>query len=130
MKYRTKELDIALLLLPQDGELGANEQILDKKRLGIYNYLKSKRLVTLNYENDDTILNVGLTDEGISFTTKGGFIAEEFNQKYEKQREKEKQHWEEKQRYKNRRIVIWSALIGAITGSFASLLAQYFFQIL
>ena len=130
MTYRTKELDIALLLLPQDGNLAAVEQISDKKRLGIYNYLKSKRLVTVNYNNDSTVLNAGLTDEGIEFISKGGFIAEEFNQKYEKQREKEKHHWEVKQRKRVRRKVFWSALIGAIVGALASLLVQYYLQIL
>ena len=66
MNYRTKELDIALLLLPQDGKLGTGKHISDKKRLGIYNYLKSKRLVTLNYKDDDTIHKAGLTDDNSS----------------------------------------------------------------
>ena len=130
MKYRTKELDIAMLLLPQDGELGSSEQISDKKRLGIYNYLKSKKLVTLNYEKDETVRNAGLTDEGIAFIVEGGFIAEEFNKTHEKQREKEKQHWEWKQRKKIRRVVFWSALIGIIAGGLVGLYLQYCFQFL
>ena len=130
MKYRTKELDIALLLLPQEGSLGAGEQISDKKRLGIYNYLKSKGFVIVNYNNDDSIHNAALTDDGIAFITEGGFIAQEFNKNHEKQRERDKHYWEEKQRKRNRRIVFWSVLIGAITGGIMGLLAQYFFQIL
>ena len=130
MKYRTKELDIALLLLPQEGSLGAGEQISDKNRLGIYNYLKSKGLVIVNYNNDDSIHNAALTDDGIAFITEGGFIAQEFNKNHEKQRERDKHYWEEKQRKRNRRIVFWSVLIGAITGGIMGLLAQYFFQIL
>ena len=130
MKYRTKELDISLLLLPQEGSLGAGEQISDKKRLGIYNYLKSKGFVIVNYNNDDSIHNAALTDDGIAFITEGGFIAQEFNKNHEKQRERDKHYWEEKQRKRNRRIVFWSVLIGAITGGIMGLLAQYFFQIL
>ncbi|MFC2113315.1 hypothetical protein ACFLTA_08610 [Bacteroidota bacterium] len=130
MKYRTKELDIAMLLLPQDGDLGASEQISDKTRLGIYNYLKSKKLVTLKYKKDDTIREAGLTDEGIAFIVEGGFIAEEFNKNHEKQREKEKQHWEWKQRKKVRRVVFWSALIATIIGFLVGLYLQYHLQIL
>ncbi len=130
MKYRTKDLDIAMLLLPQDGSLGVCDQMTDKKKLVIYNYLKSKKLVTVNYNNDDTVLNAGLTDEGIEFIAKGGFISEEFNKNYEKQQKIDKQYWEGEQRKKVRRAVIWSALIGVLVGGFAALLVQYYFQIL
>ena len=128
MKYRTKELDIAMLLLPQDGKLGTGKQISDKNKLGIYNYLKSKRLVTLNYKDDNTIQKAGLTDEGIAFINKGGFCAEEFNQTFEKQREKEIQDWKEKHRKRIRRIVFWSILIGTLIGTLVGALVQYYYH--
>ncbi len=130
MKYRTKELDIAMLLLPQDGELGSSEQISDMKRLGIYNYLKSKKLVSLEYKNDDAISKAGLTEEGIAFIVEGGFIAEEYIQKHEKQREFEKLQWKGKQRKIMRKKVFWALLIGTFVGSLVSALVQYYFQIL
>ena len=130
MKYRTKELDIAMLLLPQDGSLGSSKQIFDKKRLGIYNYLKSKELVTINYKDDNTIQKAGLTNEGLAFINKGGFCIEEFNQTYEKQREKEIQDWEEKHRKKTRRIVIISVIIAAIIAGIGGVYLQFHLQIL
>ena len=130
MKYRTKELDIAMLLLPQDGSLGSSKQIFDKKRLGIYNYLKSKELVTINYKDDNTIQKAGLSDEGLAFINKGGFCVEEFNQTYEKQREKEIQDWEEKHRKKTRRIVIISVIIAAIIAGIGGVYLQFHLQIL
>lgn len=117
-----------MLLLPQDGKLGTGKQISDKNKLGIYNYLKSKRLVTLNYKDDNTIQKAGLTDEGIAFINKGGFCAEEFNQTFEKQREKEIQDWKEKHRKRIRRIVFWSILIGTLIGTLVGALVQYYYH--
>jgi hypothetical protein len=33
MDYRTKDLDIAMLILPQNGSLGSSDQITDRKYL-------------------------------------------------------------------------------------------------
>ncbi len=130
MKYRTKELDIAMLLLPQDGKLGTGKQISDKNKLGIYNYLKSKRLVTLNYKDDNTIQKAGLTDEGLAFINKGGFMAEEFNQIFERQREKEIQAWKVKARKIVLKKVFLAVLIGTFVGTLVGALVQYYFHLM
>ena len=123
-----EELDRALLLLDSNGELTTGGNIANPQMRGIFKYLEEKRFIYVREIDNNRIGGAGLKEMGIVFRAERGFVKQESEKIHQQELEKQRQKWEATQRRRDRRMMLWSALIAAMAGGLVSLIVNVFFQ--